>query len=73
MIREQVRPGYDACQDPLRRDYFVSSAVSLTNAAMRMGKAIARLRGVQPSQPELRQRITVERIQRLSPPGEGEG
>jgi hypothetical protein len=65
MIREQVRPSYDACKDPFRRDSYVSSVVRLAKAGGELADVIGRLRGNQPV-PEARQRITVERIQRLS-------
>ena len=70
MIREQVRPSYDACEDPYRRGSYVHSAIGLAETAAKLSDAISRLRGGEPS-PELRQRITVERVQRLSNAGEG--
>ena len=71
MFPEQVRPSYDACPDAYRRDSYVSSAIRLAEAGATLSDAIARLRGGH-AEPEMRQRITVERIQRLST-GEGEG
>ena len=60
MIREQLRPAMDAQDDPLRKGYLVQDAVHLMQTSGALAEAIARLRG-QPA-PELRQRITVERV-----------
>ena len=71
MIREQVRPSYDACDDPYRRNAYVNAAIGLAETGAKLADAIARLRGGGATG-ESRQRITVERINRLSPP-QGEG
>ena len=60
MIREQLRPAMDAQGDPLKKGYLVADAVHLMTTSGVLADAIARLRG-QPA-PELRQRITVERV-----------
>jgi len=72
MFREQVRPSFDACTDIFNRDTYIGSAIRLAETGARLSDAIGRLRGGQQA-PEMRQRITVERISRLSPPGEAEG
>lgn len=64
MIREQVRPAFDSFEEPHRKSEMVRAAVELVQTGAKVGEAIARLRGQ--AAPELRQRITVERIQRLS-------
>lgn len=65
MIREQVRPAFDATAERHEKCGYAAAAVSLVKIAARVGDTVARLRGE--AAPELRQRITVERIQRLSP------
>jgi hypothetical protein len=58
-------------EDHNYRRYYIHSVTDLVESATKLSDAIGRLRGTGP-QPELRQRITVERVQRLSTP-EGEG
>jgi len=70
MIRDQLRPALDANDKVHEKSSLVQDAVALMKTGARVAEAIARLRG-QPA-PELRQRITVERVQSLST-GEGEG
>jgi hypothetical protein len=72
MLREQVRPSFDTAEDIHDRRESVSAAISLAKTGAKLSDAIARLRGGHPA-PELRQRITVEKIQRLSNAGEGGG
>lgn len=64
MIRAQVRPAFDAVAEAHHKSMMVRSAVDLVQTGAKVAEAIARLRGQ--AEPELRQRITVERIQRLS-------
>jgi hypothetical protein len=71
IIREAVLPGLRDATDHHHRRFYIHSVTDLINGATKLSDAIGRLRGTAP-QPELRQRITVEKIQRLSPP-EGEG
>jgi hypothetical protein len=70
MIREQFRPAIDATDDRYEKCGYANTAINLVKIATKVGDTVARLRGQ--AEPELRQRITVERIQRLSTnPGEG--
>jgi hypothetical protein len=64
MLQEQVRPSFDTGEDLHDRSACVTAAIGLAETGAKLADAIARLRGGQA--PELRQRITVERIQRLS-------
>jgi hypothetical protein len=64
MIREQFRPAIDATDDRLKKCDYASTAIDLVKVATRVGDTVARLRGQ--AEPEMRQRITVERISRLS-------
>ncbi len=64
IIRDQVRPAINACDEGVEQRQFVHSAVSLTQIAATVGDTIARLRSGGTT--EARQRITVERIQRVS-------
>lgn len=72
IIRDLVRPAWKDA-DPVQRSTYIHAVSSLADSAVKLGDAIGRLRGTAPS-PELRQRITVEKVQRLSAPrGEGDG
>lgn len=71
MLREQVRPSFDTGEDLHDRRASVNSAIGLAETGAKLSDAIARLRGG--PAPELRQRIMVERVQRLSNAGEGGG
>jgi hypothetical protein len=71
IIREAVLPGIRETDDHHARRYYIHSVTDLVESATKLGDAIGRLRGTAPT-PEVKQRITVERIQRLSAP-EGEG
>lgn len=64
-------PGIREASDPHDRRLCIHSVTDLVESATKLGDAIGRLRGTAP-EPEVRQRITVEKIQRLSTP-EGEG
>jgi hypothetical protein len=71
MIREHVRPAIEATDDPYRKSHLVHAAIDLMKTGAVVADSIGHLRGGQQA-PELRQRITVERIQSLSTP-KGEG
>jgi hypothetical protein len=71
IIRDAVLPGIRDTDDHHHRRLYIHSVTDLVESATKLSDAIGRLRGTGP-QPELRQRITVERVQRLSTP-EGEG
>ncbi len=60
MIREQLRPAMDGQADPRAKGHLVQDVVLLMTTSGSLAEAIARLHG-QPA-PELRQRITVERV-----------
>jgi hypothetical protein len=60
MIREQIRPAINDEQDIYKKGHLVGDAVKLMTTGGGLAEAIARLRG-NPA-PELRQRITVERV-----------
>lgn len=71
IIREAVLPGLRDAADHHHRRYYIHSITDLLDRAVNLSDAIGRLRGTAPTQ-EFKQRITVERIERLSPP-QGEG
>lgn len=71
IIREAVLPGLREATDLHQRRSCIHSITDLMDGATKLSDAIGRLRGTAPTQ-EFKQRITVERIQRLSTP-EGEG
>jgi hypothetical protein len=71
VIRDAVLPGIRDTDDHGYRRYYIHSITELMETATKLGDAIGRLRGTAPT-PEIRQRITVEKVQRLSAP-EGEG
>jgi hypothetical protein len=71
IIRENVLPGLADTGEAHNRRMYIHSVTDMVGSAVKLSDAIGRLRGVVPV-PEMRQRITVEKIQRLSPP-EGEG
>jgi hypothetical protein len=71
VIREAVLPGMRDATDHHHRRFYIHSIKEIMDRAVNLSDAIGRLRGTAPV-PELRQKITVERIQRLSPP-QGEG
>jgi hypothetical protein len=71
VIRDVVLPGIRDVDDHNSRRYYIRSVTDLVESATKLSDAIGRLRGTAPT-PEVRQRITVERVQRLSTP-EGEG
>jgi hypothetical protein len=64
IIRDDVLPMARSGEDN-EKIHFLHAVNSLMESAVALGDAVGRLRGTAP-QPELRQRITVERIQRLS-------
>jgi hypothetical protein len=67
IIRDVVLPGIRETDDHGHRRYYIHSITDLVESATKLGDAIGRLRGTQP-QPEIRQRITVERVQKLAAP-----
>ncbi len=72
IIRDDVLPLARSSKDN-EKIHYLHAVNSLMESAVALGDAVGRLRGTAP-QPELRQRITVERIQRLSnSDGEGGG
>jgi len=71
IIREAVLPGIREADDHHHRRLYIHSITDLVESAAKLSDAIGRLRGTAPA-PEVRQRITVERVQRLSS-AEGEG
>jgi uncharacterized protein YbjT (DUF2867 family) len=74
IIRDNVLPGMAGADEHHYRRTYIHSVGQVMECAVHLSDAIGRLRGVMPA-PEMRQRITVERIepaQRLSPP-KGEG
>jgi len=64
MIRDQVRPAVDADEKAIDKLYMFRAAMELAKTGARIAETIGHLRGGQPA-PEMRQRITVERIQTL--------
>jgi hypothetical protein len=66
LIRDVIRPAIRECDHDDRREYFIS-VTGLMDSAVKLGDAVGRLRGDAPP-PEVRQRITVEKVQRLAPP-----
>jgi hypothetical protein len=73
IIRDHLLPAL-ATTEPHLRGGAINSVTNLMDSAVKLSDAVTRVRGVVPV-PEMRQRITVERIepvQRLSPP-QGEG
>ncbi len=74
IIRDNVLPGMAGADEHHYRRFYMHSVSEVMGCAVQLSDAIGRLRGVMPA-PEMRQRITVERVepaQRLSPP-QGEG
>ncbi len=71
IIRQNVLPGLADAGEAHNRRLYIHSVADMVGSAVKLSDAIGRLRGVVPA-PEMHQRITVERIQRLSPP-KGEG
>lgn len=83
MIRDVIRPGMAECDHDDRREY-LASASGLMDSAVKLGDVVGRLRG-NGATPEVRQRITVEKVQSLpdrrtkpvpqisAPKGEGDG
>ena len=70
VIRDEILPAARAGKYKDWQNH-ISDVTSVMRAAVRLADAVGRLRRPEPT-PELRQRITVERVQRLSPPmGEG--
>ena len=70
VIRDVLLPGLREVSHDDHR-YHIHSITDLMSEAVKLSDAVGRLRGNQ-AQPKLRQRITVDKIQRLSPP-QGEG
>jgi hypothetical protein len=69
IIRDHVVPSI-ATTEPHLRGGCIHSVTNLMDSAVKLSDAVTRVRGAVPV-PEMRQRITVERIepvQRLSPP-----
>jgi hypothetical protein len=64
IIRDDVLPMARGSKDN-EKIHYLHAVNSLMESAVALGDAVGRMRGTAP-QPELRQRITVERIQRLS-------
>jgi hypothetical protein len=71
IIREAIVPGIREASDAHDRRLCIHSVTDLVESATKLSDAIGRLRGTAPTS-EIRQRITVEKVQRLSTP-EGEG
>ncbi len=72
VIRNDILPLVRSARD-LDKCGYLNAVTDVMGTAVALADAVGRLRGTAP-QPELRQRITVERIQRLSAPeGRGEG
>lgn len=71
VIRDTVLTGIGDAVEHHHRRMYISSVNELVDSAVKLSDAITRLRGNAPV-PEMRQRITVEKIQRLSKP-QGEG
>lgn len=67
IIRDVVLPGIRETDDHSHRRYYIHSITDLVESATKLGDAIGRLRGTTP-EPEVRQRITVERVQKLAAP-----
>jgi hypothetical protein len=67
IIRDAVLPGIRETDEHNHRRYYIHSVTDLVESATKLSDAIGRLRGTQP-QPEIRQRITVERVQKLAAP-----
>ena len=67
MIRDLIRPAYPAAT-PLERTGYIHAVTHLADSAVKLGDAIGRLRGAASPPPEVRQRITVEKVQRLAGP-----
>jgi hypothetical protein len=65
VIRDDIRPVY-AGATALERSGYIHAVTALADSAVKLGDAVGRLRGTAP-QPELRQRITVEKIQTAPP------
>lgn len=65
-IRDVILPAARQAEHTDRRHY-IGSVTHLMDSAVKLGDAIGRLRGTAPL-PEVRQRITVEKIQRLPAP-----
>ncbi len=71
IIRDAVLPGIRDTDDHHHRRLYIHSVTDLVESATKLSDAIGRLRGTAPTS-EIRQRITVEKVQRLSA-SEGEG
>jgi hypothetical protein len=71
IIREAIVPGIREASDAHDHRLCIHSVTDLVESATKLSDAIGRLRGTAPTS-EIRQRITVEKVQRLSTP-EGEG
>ena len=69
VIREVLVPGLRAVDADHHRAH-IHSINDLMGSAVKLSDAIGHLRGTAPA-PEIRQRITVERVQRLAPPETG--
>jgi len=63
IIRDLVRPAY-ADASAIERAGHIHAVTDLAESAVKLGDAIGRLRGVAPG-PEVRQRITVEKVHAL--------
>lgn len=70
VIRDDIRPAYTSAT-ALERSGYIHAVSELADSAVKLGDAVGRLRGTAP-QPEIRQRITVEKVQSL-PPAKGRG
>jgi hypothetical protein len=66
IVRDLIRPEY-ARATAIDRSGYIHAVSALADSAVKLGDAIGRLRGPVPA-PEVRQRITVEKVQVL-PPG----
>ena len=66
VIREVLVPGLRAV-DPDDHRSHIHSINDLMGSAVKLSDAIGHLRGTAPTTPEIRQRITVERVQTLAP------
>jgi hypothetical protein len=67
VIRDVVLPAVHEPGDHHSQRYYINSITDLVDSATKLSDAIGRLRGGVPT-PEVHQRITVERVQKLAAP-----
>ncbi len=69
IIRNEIIPGArDGSYDKSLHSH-IDDVTEVMRTAVKLADAVGRLRRPEPSPPELRQRITVEKIQSLPPAG----